>query len=383
MTKEILAEQAFAEIIARNGGRAFRVGGCVRDYFMGVIPKDIDFCVVGMVKKNFKLLFPKAEECGKKFPVFRLEIDGIKREVAFARTERKAGMGYKGFKVSTKPTITIEEDLFRRDTTVNSMAQDSLTGEIIDPFHGKEDISAGILRATSSHFSDDPIRVLRLAGQAARFGFAIDPATLLLAIAAGDELVHEPVERMAAEMKKVLAEAPEPGRFFRVLSEVHVLHVIFKEIAVLATPDFEKMMEGLNAVAKATSNPKLRFAAFGLGLDSEKLALWNQRMTLPGSWLESADTVSRMIRFLAQPTPEILVAAITKLQRGSLGIEEFDLIIKAAGVNIPELRPLKAVMALSPSEAVPGTLKGRHIGEWLRNKQVQAVQEQWQPGKRS
>ena len=153
MNSALLTERAFAEIIAENGGRVFRVGGCVRDWFMGIIPKDIDFCVVGMVKKNFKAIFPDAQEYGKSFPVFRLLIDGIKCEVAFARTERKVGRGYKGFKISSNPKATIEEDLFRRDTTVNSIAMDSLTGEIIDPFHGREDIKNGILRATSKHFS--------------------------------------------------------------------------------------------------------------------------------------------------------------------------------------------------------------------------------------
>jgi tRNA nucleotidyltransferase (CCA-adding enzyme) len=207
MSTSVLTEKGFAEIIAKNGGRVFRVGGCVRDSLMGLTPKDIDFSIVGMVKKNFKILFPEAEECGKSFSVFRLAIDGIKREVAFARTERKVGSGYKGIKVSTKPKITIEEDLFRRDTTVNSIALDSLTGEIIDPFHGRKDIEAKVLRATSQHFSNDPMRAVRLTGQSARFGFAIDRDTLPLVIAAAEELAHEPVDRMLAELGKVLSEA--------------------------------------------------------------------------------------------------------------------------------------------------------------------------------
>lgn len=135
-----------------------------------------------MVKKNFKLLFPDAQEWGKSFPVFRLLIDGRRCEVAFARTEpQKVSSGYKGFKVASNPKITIQEDLFRRDTTVNSIAIDSLTGEIIDPFHGIRDIENKILRATGRHFGDDPIRALRLAGQAARFGFEIDSDTVTLA----------------------------------------------------------------------------------------------------------------------------------------------------------------------------------------------------------
>lgn len=376
MSTSVLTEKGFAEIIAQNGGRVFRVGGCVRDSFMGVIPKDIDFSIVGMVKKNFKMLFPEAEECGKSFSVFRLSIDGIKREVAFARTERKVGSGYKGFKVSTKPKITIEEDLFRRDTTVNSMAIDILTGEIIDPFHGRKDVEAKVLRATSQHFSDDPMRALRLAGQSARFGFAIDHDTLHLAMAVAEELAHEPVERMVAEMGKVLSEAQEPGQFFNVLAKTNLLQITFKEIAELSKEDFGRVIAGLDAVAKATRSSKLRFAAFGLVLDKERLTLWNNRMKLPGDWLDAAVTVSEIIALLETPTPDKIVDTINKLRRGSLTIEEFDNIVIAAGLTIPKLCPLKDVMALPKGEVIPKELKGKEIREWVREKQVQAISKQ-------
>ncbi|AJQ26385.1 polynucleotide adenylyltransferase [Pelosinus fermentans] len=376
MSDNVLTEREFAKIIAENGGRVFRVGGCVRDSFMGITPKDIDFSVVGMVKKNFKMLFPKAEECGKSFPVFRLAIDGIKREVAFARTEWKVGSGYKGFRVSAKPKITIEEDLFRRDTTVNSMAQDSLTGEIIDPFQGQEDIRAKVLRATSQHFSDDPMRALRLAGQSARFGFAIDSATLLFARDVKEELIHEPVERMIAELGKVVAEASEPGRFFKVLAETQLLEVTFPEIAELPVDDFEKAMAGLNLVAKATSSSKLRFASLGLVMDQMRLARWNQRMTLPGDWLDAALRVNQITGFLEETTPEKIVDTIGNLRRGSLKIEELDLIITAAKLKILTLGPLKAAMVLPQGESVPKTLQGKEIGEWLRKKHIEAIAKQ-------
>jgi tRNA nucleotidyltransferase (CCA-adding enzyme) len=376
MGTSILTEKKFAEIIAENGGRVFRVGGCVRDSFMGAIPKDIDFSIVGMVKKNFKMIFPEAKECGKSFPVFYLTIDGIKREVAFARTEKKVGSGYKGFKVSAKPKITIEEDLFRRDTTINSIAQDSLTGEIIDPYYGREDIKAKILRATSQHFSDDPMRALRLAGQAARFGFTIDQNTLPLAMAAGEELAQEPAERMIAELGKVLTEAEEPGTFFKVLAELNLLEVTFREIGKLSPQEFERVVLGLNVVAKATENAKLRFAALGLVLDKENLVSWNNRMTLPGDWLDSAIAVREIIDFLEETTSDKIVDTINKLRRGSLTIEEFDIISKAVGLKIPTLVPLKAAMTLPQGEVVPKTLKGKEIGEWLRQKYVEAISKQ-------
>jgi tRNA nucleotidyltransferase (CCA-adding enzyme) len=366
-----LTERKFAEIVAQNGGRAYRVGGAVRDKFMGIIPKDIDYSIAGMVKKNFKVLFPEAKECGKSFPVFLLTIDESKREVAFARTEEKTGTGYKGFRVSAKPKITIEQDLFRRDTTINSMAEDCLTGDIIDPFGGRQDIKDKILRATSTHFSDDPMRALRLAGHAARFGFGIDAATLPLVKAVKMELSEEPGERMVLELGKVLRDAGKPGQFFKVLNEADLLAVTFTELSALPPEAFIKGMEKLNLVAGSTKYAKVRFAALGLMLDKEALDSWNKRMTLPGDWLAAAVTVSQIFAILQKPAPDEIVAAINKLRRGSLNIEEFDLIIKDLG--LPMLAPLKAAMVLPEGENVPGTLKGKEIGEWLRKKHVNAV----------
>jgi len=374
----LLTERAFAETIAANGGRVYRVGGCVRDKFMGVTPKDIDFCVVGMVKKNFKTLFPDVEEYGKSFPVFRLLIDGIRCEVAFARTERKDGSGHKGFKVSSKPKVTIEEDLSRRDTTVNSIAVDSLTGEVVDPFGGIRDIQEGILRATGQHFSDDALRALRLAGHAARLGFKIDGDTLALAASVRDELGAEPVERMLAELAKVLAEAPEPARFFKVLAEAELLQTTFAEVADLSAADFEKTMAVLDSVAKATQKPKLRFAALGIVLAPKSLANWNDRMTLPGDWLAAAVAVGKTMALLEVISPENVVAAVNGLRRGSLSVEEFDVVARAGGLNLPELGLFKTAMALLPDAVAPQELKGKDISEWLRQKHVEAISKLFQ-----
>jgi len=373
MNGTILTERSFAEIIAANGGRVFRVGGCVRDQFMGVIPKDIDFSIVGMVKKNFKELFPDAEEYGKSFPVFRLSIDGVKCELAFARTERKVSSGYKGFKISSKPKITIEEDLFRRDTTVNSIAMDCLTGEIIDPFKGVQDINNKILRATSQHFVDDPMRALRLAGQSARLGFEIDAGTLVLASGVATELVDEPTERILIELTKVLAEAQRPGTFFKVLAETKLLQITFREIADLSAANFETGMARLDSVAKLTGKTKLRFAPLGLLLDKESISRWNQVMTLPSDWFYSAIAVGNTTSLLKTLSPEKVVAAINGLRRGPLSVEEFDLIAQGVGLGIPALVPLKAAMTLSSEVVVPKMLTGKDIGEWLRQKHVETL----------
>ncbi|MBP2636500.1 MAG: tRNA cytidylyltransferase [Firmicutes bacterium] len=381
MAASELTEKGFAEIIARNGGRAFRVGSCVRDHFMGVTPKDIDFSIVGMVKKNFKMLFPEAEEFEKSYSVFGLTIDGIKCELAFARTERKVAGGSKGVKVSTKPKITIEKDLVRRGTTINSMAFDILTGEIIDPFQGRRDIEAKILRANSQDFFDDPMRAVRIAGQAAQFGFAIATDTLSLMIATAEEIAREPMNRIATELRKVLSEAREPGQFFKVLEESGLLKIICKEIADLPNEEFRRVITGLDYVARATPNAKLRFAAFGLVLDKESLELWSNRMDLPGDWLAAAVTVRQTIEFLEYPTPDKIVDTINKLRRGSLAIEEFDLITQAAELKILKLGPMKEVMGSTQGAVVPDTVKGKEIGEWLRKKHVEAISEQLLAGK--
>ncbi len=369
-----LSEWMLAEMIAAQGGRLYRVGGCVRDALRGLPAKDIDFCVTGMVKKNFKELFPDAKECGKSFPVFLLEVDGVKCEVAFARTERKVGTGYLGFKVSSKPKVTIEEDLFRRDTTVNSMAMDSLSGAIIDPYGGRADIERGILRATSEHFSEDPIRALRLAGQAARLGFAVEPGTLLLAATVAEELKDEPVERMLAELTKALSEAAEPARFFRVLAEARLLTVTFVELALLSEEERERALQLLDATAAQTSSLKVRFASFGLTLPQEALEEWNKRMTLPGDWLEGAVTAGQLAKLLAQPEATNIVTALIRLGRGAIGAADFDCIARAGALSIPELAGLKALLQQAArADEAPPELRGREIGVWLRERQVNAI----------
>jgi tRNA nucleotidyltransferase (CCA-adding enzyme) len=377
VSSNVLTERVFAETILASGGRLYRVGGCVLDMVRGITPKDIDFCVVGMVKKSFKVLFPDAEECGKYFPVFRLCIDGKRCEVAFARTERKVGSGHKGFKIQSNPKVTIQEDLFRRDTTVNSIAIDSLTGEIIDPLNGIQDIRNKILRATGRHFADDPIRALRLAGQSARLGFEIDADTLTLANAVADELGDEPAERVLAELARVLNEAPTPARFFKVLAQSNLLQIVFQEIADLSTENFDIAMSWLDSVAKATSSPKLRFATLGLVMNQESLSRWNSRMTLPSEWINAAAVVGKTTVLLEFFNQERIVAAIDGLRRGSLTVEEFDIISQAVELNIPALSPFKALLSLS-EDVAPNELKGKDISEWLRQKHIEAITKVWE-----
>ena len=153
-----------ANKIKQEGGNLYLVGGAVRDALLGNITHDEDYCVTGISSEKFKEMFPQAHIRGKAFAVF--DIDG--KEFAMARIESKIGPGHKEFKIEADSTITIEEDLARRDITINSIAKDVLTGEIIDPFKGREDLKNKIIRATTLHFKEDPLRVYRVARLAAK-----------------------------------------------------------------------------------------------------------------------------------------------------------------------------------------------------------------------
>jgi len=180
--------------------KIYKVGGCVRDFLLGLPPKDIDYVVVGSTPEE--MLHRGFEKVGAAFPVFLKNGE----EYALARKERKVGAGYHGFEVVFDPSVTLEEDLYRRDLTINSMAMDIDTNEIIDPYNGRQDLTRGILRHTSEAFAEDPVRVLRTARFAARYGFDIDFDTLMLMRVIVSELDLVSTERIWAELQKGLME---------------------------------------------------------------------------------------------------------------------------------------------------------------------------------
>ena len=214
-----------ANKIKENGGRLYLVGGAVRDGLMGNLNHDEDYCVTGISCKRFQEIFPEAHVRGKVFAVF--DING--REFALARTESKTGRGHKEFLVKAEPEISIQEDLARRDITINAIAKDVLTGEIIDPFNGVEDLKNKIIKATTNHFKEDPLRVYRVARFAAKLGFKVEPETLKYMHELKEELNTLSKERVFTELSKAL-ETEKPSLFFDVLRSADVLGVHFKEI---------------------------------------------------------------------------------------------------------------------------------------------------------
>ena len=217
-----------AKKIKLNGGNLYLVGGAVRDELLGIENHDEDYCVTGFDFENFKELFPEAHIRGKAFAVF----DIGEKEFALARRERKSGTGHKEFEIKTDKLITIEEDLARRDITINAIAKEVLTGKIIDPFNGKEDLKNKTIRAVTNAFKEDPLRVYRVARFTAKYGFEVDKNTIEMMKELKQELNAISEERVYTEFSKALL-TERPSKFFNVLIEANLLDVHFKCISNL------------------------------------------------------------------------------------------------------------------------------------------------------
>lgn len=197
--------------------KIYKVGGAVRDSLLGYPHTETDWVVVGATPE--RLLASGFTQVGKDFPVF-LHPDS-KEEYALARTERKTGHGYHGFAVHAHPSVTLEEDLQRRDLTINAMAMTN-DGTIIDPYNGRQDLNDRVLRHVSTHFTEDPLRVLRVARFAARYyhlGFTVAAETqaLMAQIVDAGELAHLSAERIWVETERALTER-DPAVYFQILN---------------------------------------------------------------------------------------------------------------------------------------------------------------------
>ena len=249
----------------------YLVGGAVRDALLGQPAGDRDWVVVGsspeqMREQGFRTV-------GKDFPVFLHPVTG--EEYALARRERKTGPGYTGFSTDSRADITLEEDLSRRDLTINAMAQDA-QGTLIDPHGGVSDLKAGVLRHVSPAFVEDPIRVLRVARFAARYhdhGFSVAPETaaLMATICRSGEIDALVPQRVWQETCRALAE-PAPAEFIRVLHSCGALARVFPEIEALENvpqradyhPEGDALTHTLMVLSAATKisvDTRVRFAA--------------------------------------------------------------------------------------------------------------------------
>ncbi|MFI3246340.1 MAG: multifunctional CCA addition/repair protein [Ferrimonas sp.] len=310
--------------------QAYLVGGYVRDHEINrllgksIIAKDRDWVVVGSTEKE--MLKQGFHRVGQ-FPVFLHPQN--KEEWALARTEKKTDVGYKGFEVDFNPNVTLEEDLGRRDLTINAMAQDPNTGQIIDPYHGKADIQNKILRHISPAFIEDPLRVLRVARFAARFDdFTIAPETMteMQRIVAAGELAYLTPERVWKEIHSALGEA-RPEIFFNVLRKCHALAIIWPELNALWDPtapvkslatisDGPHTMMVLQHTAQQSPQIPIRFAVLCHALSTRETPLSGQAH--PPANAELAPLQATCERFKVPSEYKQLALKVGRLQVASL-----------------------------------------------------------------
>lgn len=225
--------ERIAEYVEEAGGRAFYVGGFVRDRMLGIESKDVDIEVHGVTPEALYGILGRIGEplsYGRSFGVFSLKGEDI--DIAMPRREKATGRGHRDFEVSVDPFLGTEKAAKRRDFTINALMQDVLNGEVTDHFGGLADLEAGVIRHIDAEsFVEDPLRVLRAAQFAARFGFGIAPETVSLC--RGIDLSALSAERVEEELKKALLKAPKPSVFFEELRGMDQLSFWFPELEQL------------------------------------------------------------------------------------------------------------------------------------------------------
>ena len=322
--------------------KAYVVGGAVRDELLGLPLQDKDYVVVGatpeeMVAQGFKPV-------GKDFPVFLHP--QTHEEYALARTERKSGRGYKGFTVHAAPDVTLEDDLRRRDLTINAMAK-AADGSLIDPFNGRRDLEAGVLRHVSEAFAEDPVRILRVGRFAARFAFRVADETLALMrrmVATGEADYLVP-ERVWQEVARGLAE-PHPERMFEVLEACGLADKLFdvvKPVPLL-----------LQAAAKQTDSIAARFAVIAWPHREAEVTAVCERLKAPTEVRELALLACRN-RVALRAAPLATPAALLELLKRTDAFrrpERFGELLLVARLASPGLDTSRLERALTAAQSV-------------------------------
>ncbi|MGB4075554.1 multifunctional CCA addition/repair protein [Pseudomonas sp.] len=398
----------------------YKVGGAVRDRLLGREVSEIDWVVVGTSAEQ--MLEQGYRPVGADFPVFLHPQSG--EEYALARTERKSGRGYGGFTFFASPDVTLEEDLIRRDLTVNAMAEDAL-GNLIDPYGGQRDLDAKLLRHVSPAFAEDPLRVLRVARFAARYaplGFSVAPETMVLMheLSESGELSALTPERSWKEISRALME-PRPDVFIQVLRDCGALRELLPEVDALFGvpqpaahhPEIDTGVHVLSVLRQCAEHQQpltVRWACLlhdvGKGLTPE--AEWprhiahehtglkliraiNQRCKVPKDCQELALQVGEFHTY-GHRAPELKASTLLKLlqgfdafrrpqrfeefiaacemdARGRLGLEQRD---------YPQAAYLRGAMQAAQNVAVQALLarglQGAELGAAVQEERLQALQ---------
>lgn len=363
--------------------KTYLVGGAVRDELLGLPVKDRDWVVTGatpveMLKRGFK-------QVGADFPVF-LHPD-TREEYALARTERKQGRGYHGFSVYSAPDVTLEDDLRRRDLTINAMAK-SAAGELVDPFGGREDIRTRSLRHVSEAFSEDPLRILRTARFAARLqplGFTVAEPTMALMrqMVAEGEVGYLVPERVWQEIQRALHEN-DPGTFFDVLRECGALKHIIPELV----PDesYSAALSALRCVHSIDGDTSARFAALMSPLASDDASNRAVQLKAPNDCQDLARLTTGLlpkIRSMTCHHPETLLGLLDEADVWRRA-DRFLVLMGALRCALPDTEQSKLEWLESAQRAAAGVeakelmqqgFKGKELGLAIRNERLRRISE--------
>jgi len=333
------------------------VGGAVRDKLLGREPKDHDYVIVGATDADVEAMCNEGyTQVGADFPVFLHPTTG--EEYALARIERKSGAGYHGFIVQADESVTIEDDLARRDLTVNSMAMDD-AGQVIDPYGGVRDMHNHVLRHTTEAFAEDPLRVLRLARFAARFSdWTVAPETIELCKKIGEagELNHLTIERVWVEMEKGFSEVA-PHRFMEVLEETKAL-----ENCGVLTDIFMPFNETDHKLAKALACVPQEHRLFvSIGV------LGHKNLATRGGPARAQDCYANVSEMLVASRTAVDLYKVLKKARALQSGPQFEDLVMAATVFE------RAGKAYSPFSAKT-LLMGQHILQGVRAAEFPGVE---------
>lgn len=358
--------------------KIYLVGGAVRDELLGRPVTERDWVVVGSTPKEMRQLGYKP--VGKDFPVF-LHPE-THEEYALARTERKIAKGYKGFEFHADETVTLEQDLQRRDLTINAIAKDE-NNQLIDPYQGQADLKNKILRHVSKAFNEDPVRILRLARFSARFpDFSIHPDTIALmkSMVENGEVDALVSERVWKEWVRAIGET-NPLRFFEALGACGALGKLFPEISL------EKNgIKAFELAAKEISKTEIRYATLFIDLkESESMAI-NSRFKAPNEFKELSLLVTKFFQDyldISKKSPEEIFVLLKKTDavRRPLRFEYF---LKACEIGSEILlqkshqseilsKSLAALNSISTKDLQAQNLKGAEFAEALQKQQISAI----------
>lgn len=398
--------------------QVYMVGGAVRDKLLKRAYTDKDFVVVGATPEQ--MLQAGFIQVGDDFPVFLHP--KTKEEYALARTERKSGKGYKGFEVYASPEVTIEEDLLRRDLTINAMAIEvkglmddtPITGEVVDPYNGQQDIKDKVLRHVSEAFSEDPLRVLRIARFYGRFydpkleqdknehNFIVAPETIALIgqINDSDELKHLTAERVWQETSRALLQN-SPQAYIDCLMKVGSLPYVMPNLAEALSNNSTKdlVFGALQIAAQQNFNLAQRWAILMLAFTTEPMDQLESSTNLEGcqSWLAEAKALAQLLKVpkkiaqfaqayitcypylthYAQLTAEDIakLITITKADKSELELSELLQVHKVVQLSYQQLqfsKYIQAFKAITINDVDEG-LKGSAIGEAIHQARVEAI----------